>query len=73
MENLRSLTNVVASQATSTDYNTGSNDIIAFVNDNPMQEYVVKLDAQLAGNGSWRTSTSWCSECNEYEQLHSDS
>ena len=41
--------NVVASQATSIDYNTGSNDIIAFVNDNPMQEYVVKLDAQLAG------------------------
>ena len=41
--------NVVASQATSVDYNTGSNDIVAFVNDNPMQEYVVKLDAQLAG------------------------
>ena len=40
--------NVVASQATSIDYNTGSNDIIAFVNDNPMQEYVVKADAQLA-------------------------
>ena len=40
--------NVVASQATSKDYNTGSNDIIAFVNDNPMQEYVVKADAQLA-------------------------
>ena len=41
--------NVVASQATSKDYNTGSDDIIAFVNDNPMQEYVVKADAQLAG------------------------
>ena len=39
--------NVVASQATSKDYNTGSNDIIAFVNDNPMQEYVVKADAQV--------------------------
>ena len=44
--------NVVASQATSVDYNTGSNDIIAFVNDNPMQEYVVKLDAQLAGTAA---------------------
>jgi len=40
--------NVVASQATSVDYNTGSNDIIAFVNDNPNQEYVVKADAALA-------------------------
>ena len=42
--------NVVASQATSVDYNTGSNDIIAFVNDNPAQEYVVKTDAQLAAS-----------------------
>ena len=40
--------NVVASQATSIDYNTGSNDIIAFINDNPEQEYVVKADAALA-------------------------
>ena len=40
--------NVVASQATSIDYNTGSNDIIAFINDNPNQEYVVKADAALA-------------------------
>jgi len=40
--------NVVASQATSTDYNTGSNDILAFINDNPNQEYVVKADAALA-------------------------
>ena len=40
--------NVVASQATSKDYNTGSNDTIAFVNDNPMQEYVVKADAAVA-------------------------
>ncbi len=39
--------NVVASQATSVDYNTGSNDIIAFVNDNPNQEYVVKADAAV--------------------------
>ena len=40
--------NVVASQATSKDYNTGSDDIIAFINDNPLQEYVVKADAALA-------------------------
>ena len=40
--------NVVASQATSVDYNTGSDDITAFINDNPLQEYVVKADAALA-------------------------
>ena len=40
--------NVVAAQTTSTDYNTGSNDITAFINDNPFQEYVVKADAALA-------------------------
>ena len=40
--------NVVASQATSKDYNTGSNGITAFIIDNPMQEYVVKADAALA-------------------------
>ena len=39
--------NVVASQATSINYNTGSNDILAFINDNPQQEYVVKADAQV--------------------------
>ena len=39
--------NVVASQATSINYNTGSNDILAFVNDNPQQEYVVKADAAV--------------------------
>ena len=40
--------NIVAGQTTSVDYNTGSNDIIAFINDNPLQEYVVKADAALA-------------------------
>jgi hypothetical protein len=40
--------NVVASQATSKDYNTGSDGITAFIIDNPMQEYVVKADAALA-------------------------
>ena len=40
--------NIVAGQTTSTDYNTGSNDITAFIIDNPLQEYVVKADAALA-------------------------
>ena len=40
--------NIVAAQTTSVDYNTGSNDILAFINDNPLQEYVVKADAALA-------------------------
>ena len=38
---------MVAAQATSKNYNTGSNDIIAFVNDNPDQEYVVKADSAI--------------------------
>ena len=45
--------NVVAGQTTSTDYNTGSNDIIAFILDNPLQEYVVKADAAFSTNSSW--------------------
>ena len=40
--------NIVAGQTTSADYNTGSTDITAFINDNPNQEYVVKADAALA-------------------------
>ena len=40
--------NVVASQATSKDYNTGSDGITAFIIDNPNQEYVVKADDALA-------------------------
>ena len=36
---------VAASQAFGTNYNTGSSDGVGFVNDNPMQEYVVKCDA----------------------------
>ena len=58
--------NVVASQATSINYNTGSNDILAFVNDNPQQEYVIKADA--ASDSSY----DWGRECDEHEQLHSD-
>ena len=41
--------NTVASgQAFGTDYNTGSSDGVGFVNDNPMQEYVVKAAAATA-------------------------
>jgi len=40
--------NVVAGQATSKDYNTGSDGITAFIIDNPNQEYVVKADDALA-------------------------
>ena len=40
--------NVVAGQTTSKDSNNGSDDITAFIIDNPNQEYVVKADAALA-------------------------
>ena len=41
--------NTVASgQAFGTDYNTGASDGVGFVNDNPMQEYVVKAAAATA-------------------------
>ena len=38
---------VAASTTFGTDYNTGSNDGIGFVNDNPNQEYVGKADAAV--------------------------
>ena len=38
---------VLASTTFGTDYNTGSNDGIGLVNDNPMQEYTVKADAAV--------------------------
>ena len=47
MENQRSQTHVAASTTFGTDYNTGSNDGIGFVNDNPNQEYVGKADAAV--------------------------
>ena len=43
---------VVAGVTTSTDYNTGSNNIIAFANTNPAQEYTVRLNAALAANAA---------------------
>ena len=39
---------VAASTTFGTDYNTGSNDGIGFVNDNPQQEYVAKADAAVS-------------------------
>ena len=63
MENLRFQTMCVAHKR-STDYNTGSNDIIAFVNDNPMQEYVVKADAATSGNTAGASSSSGCNPMN---------
>ena len=38
---------VLASTTFGTDYNTGSNDGIGLVNDNPMQEYTCKADAAV--------------------------
>ena len=38
---------VLASTTFGTDYNTGSNDGVGFVNDNPMQEYTCKADAAV--------------------------
>ena len=38
---------VLASTTFAKDYNTGSDDGIGFVNDNPMQEYTVKADAAV--------------------------
>ena len=42
--------NIVASQTTSTDYNTGSAVITCFINDNPFQEYCVKADALVGAS-----------------------
>ena len=43
---------VAAGQTTSVNFNTGSNDIIGFVIDNPQQEYVVRTDAQLGASAA---------------------
>jgi hypothetical protein len=47
---------LIAAQTSSTDYNTGSNNITAFVNTNPAQEYTVRADAALT-NASFNTLT----------------
>jgi hypothetical protein len=44
---------VPAGTTTSVDYNTGSDNITAFVIDNPNQEYVVKADAAVTQAGVW--------------------
>ena len=43
---------VAAGQTTSVDFNTGSNNIIGFVIDNPQQEYVVRTDAAIGGSAA---------------------
>ena len=43
---------VVAGVTTSKDYNTGSDNITAFANTNPAQEYSVRLNAALAGTAA---------------------
>jgi len=43
---------VVAGVTTSKDYNTGSDNITAFANTNPAQEYSVRLNAALAGSAA---------------------
>ena len=45
-----------AGQTSAVDYNTGSNNITAFVNTNPAQEYTVRADAALT-NASFNTLT----------------
>ena len=47
---------LIAAQTSSTDYNTGNNNITAFVNTNPAQEYTVRADAALT-NASFNTIT----------------
>ena len=47
---------LIAAQTSSSDYNTGSNNITAFVNTNPAQEYTVRADAALT-NASFNTLT----------------
>jgi hypothetical protein len=47
---------LAAAQTSSVDYNTGSNNIIAYVNTNPQQEYVARADAAVV-IGSFNTLT----------------
>ena len=52
---------VAASTTFGTDYNTGSNDGIGFVNDNPQQEYIIKADAAVTqamiGDAGYNTNS----------------
>ena len=47
---------LAAAQTSAIDYNTGNNNITAFVNTNPAQEYTVRADAALT-NASFNTIT----------------
>ena len=52
---------VAAGTTFGTDYNTGSDDGIGFVNDNPQQEYVIKADAAVTqamiGDAGYNTNS----------------
>ena len=52
---------VAASTTFGTDYNTGSNDGIGFVNDNPNQEYIIKAYAAVTqamiGDAGYNTNS----------------
>ena len=60
---------VAASTTFGTDYNTGSNDGIGFVNDNPQQEYVIKADAAVTqamiGDAGYNTNSFTASDAKD--------
>ncbi len=60
---------VAAGTTFGTDYNTGSNDGIGFVNDNPQQEYVIKADAAVTqamiGDAGYNTNSFTASDAKD--------
>ena len=51
---------LAAAQTSSTDYNTGNSYITAYVNTNPLQEYVARADAAVViGSFNTLTNTGW--------------
>ena len=60
---------VAASTTFGTDYNTGSNDGLGFVNDNPFQEYVTKADAAVTqamyGDAGYNTNSFTASDAKD--------
>jgi hypothetical protein len=60
---------VAASTTFGTDYNTGSNDGLGFVNDNPFQEYVIKADAAVTqamyGDAGYNTNSFTASDAKD--------
>ena len=60
---------VAAGTTFGTDYNTGSNDGIGFVNDNPQQEYVIKADdavtQAMIGDAGYNTNSFTASDAKD--------